>query len=66
MFLSALCPDPGIPTNGKIEAGSKFYDGEVVRFSCKPKFNLIGASVITCERGSWSSAIPVCKGKDRK
>ena len=60
-FLSAICPDPGVPVNGN-RIGNSFIDGQTVAFNCQPGYTLIGSQVLRCVAGNWDDDIPKCKG----
>ena len=58
----ADCSDPGTLTNGA-QVGSPTYEmGTTVSFQCDSGYSLIGASVLTCNGGSWSHERPTCSG----
>ena len=58
---TAVCPDPGVPSQGMRE-GDNFQDGETVTFDCKKKYDLLGNATIRCNGGVWNSDAPKCKG----
>ncbi|XP_039595033.1 CUB and sushi domain-containing protein 1-like [Polypterus senegalus] len=64
---SDVCPDPGIPENGK-RLGSDFQVGATVQFSCDDSYVLQGSKSITCQRvtdtlAAWSDHRPVCRAR---
>jgi len=56
----APCPDPGVPSNGS-RSGDDFRHAKSVDFTCKEKYELVGASTISCNNGKWTSKTPICK-----
>ncbi|XP_034622788.1 CUB and sushi domain-containing protein 1-like [Trachemys scripta elegans] len=65
--ISDMCPDPGIPENGK-RAGSDFRVGASVQFSCEDNYVLQGSKSITCQRvtdtlAAWSDHRPICRAR---
>ncbi|EGV97116.1 CUB and sushi domain-containing protein 1 [Cricetulus griseus] len=66
-LVSDMCPDPGIPDNGR-RAGSDFRVGASVQFSCEDNYVLQGAKGITCQRvtetlAAWSDHRPICRAR---
>ncbi|XP_073075332.1 CUB and sushi domain-containing protein 1 isoform X4 [Manis javanica] len=66
-LVSDMCPDPGIPENGR-RAGSDFRVGASVQFSCEDNYVLQGSKSITCQRvtdtlAAWSDHRPVCRAR---
>ncbi|XP_075058584.1 CUB and sushi domain-containing protein 1 [Mixophyes fleayi] len=62
-----MCPDPGIPDNGK-RAGFDFRVGANVQFSCDDNYVLQGSKSITCQRvtdtlAAWSDHRPICRAR---
>ncbi|XP_062852030.1 CUB and sushi domain-containing protein 1-like [Trichomycterus rosablanca] len=60
-----VCPDPGIPENGKW-IGSSFHVGASIQFSCDDSYVLQGSKSITCQRvtetlAAWSDHRPICR-----
>uniref|UniRef100_A0A671PAP2 CUB and sushi domain-containing protein 1-like n=1 Tax=Sinocyclocheilus anshuiensis TaxID=1608454 RepID=A0A671PAP2_9TELE len=60
-----ICPDPGIPENGK-RIGSSFQVGASIQFSCDDSYVLQGSKSITCQRvtetlAAWSDHRPICR-----
>uniref|UniRef100_A0AAX7VFF6 CUB and Sushi multiple domains 1 n=1 Tax=Astatotilapia calliptera TaxID=8154 RepID=A0AAX7VFF6_ASTCA len=60
-----VCPDPGVPENGK-RMGSTFQVGSSVQFSCDDSYVLQGSKSITCQRvtdtlAAWSDHRPICR-----
>ncbi|XP_048865206.1 CUB and sushi domain-containing protein 1-like isoform X4 [Brienomyrus brachyistius] len=60
-----LCPDPGIPENGK-RTGDDFQVGASIQFSCDDSYVLQGPKSITCQRVTetlvaWSDHRPTCR-----
>ncbi|XP_072565430.1 CUB and sushi domain-containing protein 1a isoform X1 [Paramormyrops kingsleyae] len=60
-----LCPDPGIPENGK-RTGADFQVGASIQFSCDDSYVLQGPKSITCQRVTetlvaWSDHRPTCR-----
>ncbi|XP_070532867.1 CUB and sushi domain-containing protein 1-like [Ptychodera flava] len=52
------CSDPGPLANG-YQTGS-FLDGGTLQFSCNSGYTLVGAAVVVCISGVWSTTIPTC------
>ncbi|XP_040823013.1 CUB and sushi domain-containing protein 1 [Ochotona curzoniae] len=66
-LVSDMCPDPGIPENGR-RAGSDFRVGASVQFSCEDNYVLQGSKSITCQRvtetlAAWSDHRPICRAR---
>uniref|UniRef100_A0A2K5JNE5 CUB and Sushi multiple domains 1 n=1 Tax=Colobus angolensis palliatus TaxID=336983 RepID=A0A2K5JNE5_COLAP len=67
-LVSDMCPDPGIPENGR-RAGSDFSRvGANVQFSCEDNYVLQGSKSITCQRvtetlAAWSDHRPICRAR---
>uniref|UniRef100_A0A5G2R948 CUB and Sushi multiple domains 1 n=1 Tax=Sus scrofa TaxID=9823 RepID=A0A5G2R948_PIG len=66
-LVSDMCPDPGIPENGR-RAGSDFRVGANVQFSCEDSYVLQGSKSITCQRvtetlAAWSDHRPICRAR---
>nr|XP_055205502.1 CUB and sushi domain-containing protein 1 isoform X1 [Gorilla gorilla gorilla] len=66
-LVSDMCPDPGIPENGR-RAGSDFRVGANVQFSCEDNYVLQGSKSITCQRvtetlAAWSDHRPICRAR---
>nr|XP_033812744.1 CUB and sushi domain-containing protein 2 [Geotrypetes seraphini] len=62
-----MCPDPGIPEQGK-RIGSDFRLGSSVQFTCTDGYDLQGSKSITCMKVSdmfaaWSDHRPVCRAR---
>ncbi|KAM9317096.1 CUB and sushi domain-containing protein 1 [Gastrophryne carolinensis] len=62
-----MCPDPGIPENGK-RLGFDFRVGANVQFSCDDNYVLQGSKSITCQRvtdtlAAWSDHRPICRAR---
>lgn len=57
------CSNPGDPAHGWAR-DRDFRHGRSVRFQCFRGYQIVGASSITCDDGSWDNRAPVCKGKD--
>ena len=57
----ASCRSPQVPVHGSI-SGTTFGHGGHVTFSCDDGFRLLGSTLIVCDNGRWSAAIPKCKG----
>ncbi|XP_056421688.1 CUB and sushi domain-containing protein 1 isoform X2 [Hyla sarda] len=62
-----MCPDPGIPDNGK-RSGFDFRVGANVQFSCDDNYVLQGSKSITCQRvtdtlAAWSDHRPICRAR---
>uniref|UniRef100_H2M2H5 CUB and Sushi multiple domains 1 n=1 Tax=Oryzias latipes TaxID=8090 RepID=H2M2H5_ORYLA len=60
-----VCPDPGIPENGK-RMSSSFQVGSSVQFSCDDNYVLYGSKSVTCQRvtdtlAAWSDHRPICR-----
>ena len=60
-YVSAPCPDPGIPKNGS-RIGNNFLSEHSVKFICDRGFELEGDETITCADGQWKGTKPKCKG----
>lgn len=60
-FASAVCSDPGIPSNGN-RIGDDFGDGQIVAYMCNVNFTLVGARTVFCLAGQWNATKPTCKG----
>lgn len=55
------CGDPGTPNGGIQVDGHGYGANSVVTFECNATHAvMVGAPVITCDDGIWSSSIPVC------
>ncbi|XP_075413304.1 CUB and sushi domain-containing protein 1 [Tenrec ecaudatus] len=66
-LVSDMCPDPGIPENGR-RTGSDFRVGANVQFSCEDSYVLQGSKSITCQRvtetlAAWSDHRPICRAR---
>ena len=61
IFNAVVCPDPGVPTNGK-RLNNNFREGETVIFGCNRDYDLVGNDAIRCEGGMWSGEVPKCRG----
>ncbi|XP_058522650.1 CUB and sushi domain-containing protein 1 [Ochotona princeps] len=66
-LVSDMCPDPGIPENGR-RTGSDFRVGASVQFSCEDNYVLQGSKSITCQRvtetlAAWSDHRPICRAR---
>ncbi|XP_023598845.1 CUB and sushi domain-containing protein 1-like [Trichechus manatus latirostris] len=66
-LVSDMCPDPGIPENGR-RAGSDFRVGANVQFSCEDSYVLQGSKSLTCQRvtetlAAWSDHRPICRAR---
>lgn len=61
LFNTAVCPNPGKPSNGE-RLNDNFREGETVSFKCSKDHDLVGNKTIRCEGGAWSGGIPECKG----
>nr|XP_033792232.1 CUB and sushi domain-containing protein 1 [Geotrypetes seraphini] len=64
---SDMCPDPGIPENGK-RTGFDFRVSASVQFSCDDNYVLQGSKSITCQRvtdtlAAWSDHRPTCRAR---
>uniref|UniRef100_A0A670YQB1 CUB and Sushi multiple domains 1 n=1 Tax=Pseudonaja textilis TaxID=8673 RepID=A0A670YQB1_PSETE len=64
---SDMCPDPGIPENGK-RAGLDFRVGANVHFTCDDNYVLQGTKSITCQKvtdtlAAWSDHRPICRAR---
>ncbi|MBN3309505.1 CSMD1 protein, partial [Amia calva] len=62
-----ICPDPGIPENGK-RIGSDFQVGASIQFLCDDSYVLQGSKSITCQRvtetlAAWSDHRPICRAR---
>uniref|UniRef100_A0A3P9H2P8 CUB and Sushi multiple domains 1 n=1 Tax=Oryzias latipes TaxID=8090 RepID=A0A3P9H2P8_ORYLA len=60
-----VCPDPGIPENGK-RMSSSFQVGSSIQFSCDDNYVLYGSKSVTCQRvtdtlAAWSDHRPICR-----
>jgi hypothetical protein len=63
ILIPGKCGGPGKPVNGFL-SDFDFYEGKVIKFSCKHGFDLIGSQTTQCLRtGRWSKQVPVCKSK---
>ena len=60
---TAVCADPGKPTNGK-RLDDNFQNGKTVIFKCNANYDLLGNHSIRCNGGVWSSDAPKCKGNN--
>lgn len=60
------CRNPGIPAFGVQVSQKEFYQaGEILHFSCRSGYKLIGEANIRCvpsRPSKWSHPPPVCKG----
>ncbi|XP_070562411.1 sushi, von Willebrand factor type A, EGF and pentraxin domain-containing protein 1-like [Ptychodera flava] len=57
------CTDPGTPEQGQ-QVGNITYPvctGTEITFDCDPLHELIGSPSTTCEEGSWSEEVPICR-----
>ncbi|XP_032960426.1 CUB and sushi domain-containing protein 1 [Rhinolophus ferrumequinum] len=66
-LVSDMCPDPGIPENGR-RTGTDFRVGANVQFSCEDSYVLQGSKSITCQRvtetlAAWSDHRPICRAR---
>ncbi|XP_022426555.1 CUB and sushi domain-containing protein 1 [Delphinapterus leucas] len=66
-LVSDMCPDPGIPENGR-RTGLDFRVGANVQFSCEDNYVLQGSKSITCQRvtetlAAWSDHRPICRAR---
>ncbi|XP_041921873.1 CUB and sushi domain-containing protein 1-like [Alosa sapidissima] len=60
-----ICPDPGIPENGR-RIGSDFQVGASIQFFCDDSYVLQGSKSIACQRvtetlAAWSDHRPICR-----
>ncbi|XP_041092685.1 complement factor B-like [Polyodon spathula] len=56
-----FCPNPGIPLGGQ-RIGSRFWEGQQVRYTCYRGLVLRGPEMRTCrEDGSWTGTEPRCE-----
>ena len=58
---SADCKDPGSPPNG-VRNGNHFGHGKQITFACVKGFMLVGSATSVCHKGTWTHALPSCKG----
>lgn len=58
---SADCKDPGSPPNG-VRSGNHFGHGKQITFACVKGFMLVGSATSVCHKGTWTHALPSCKG----
>ncbi|XP_035230598.1 serine protease 46-like, partial [Stegodyphus dumicola] len=59
------CPDPGVSVDGA-RKGSCCLVGDVVTYSCKKGFELVGTDTLAClTTGNWSSPRPLCRHYSR-
>ena len=56
-----MCPDPGVPVNGKL-LDKNFLEGGRVTFKCNSNHDLVGNDTIRCKGGMWSGEVPKCRG----
>ncbi|XP_038078003.1 uncharacterized protein LOC119745597 isoform X2 [Patiria miniata] len=54
------CGDPGTPAQGSQVGDPTYLMGTTVTFECDAGYDLVGASVISCEDGAWSRSTPTC------
>ncbi|XP_035677024.1 mucin-5AC-like [Branchiostoma floridae] len=59
------CPNLMAPLNGYLSLSGPHYQQDVVTFICKPGYELVGVSSVTCQATSigltWSNTVPTCK-----
>ncbi|XP_070570995.1 complement factor B-like isoform X1 [Ptychodera flava] len=61
---ASLCPNPGVPINGR-KIGRRYNYGNKVRFYCNRGYDLIGSSVREClVTGQWSGEEVTCEDPD--
>lgn len=60
-LFSADCKDPGSPPNG-VRSGNHFGHGKQITFACVKGFMLVGSATSICHKGTWTHALPSCKG----
>ncbi|XP_066294919.1 complement factor B-like [Branchiostoma lanceolatum] len=57
----SYCINPGVPING-VKEGTSYNKGDVVKFRCKPGYDLVGSEERECLRsGFWSGEQPTCE-----
>ena len=65
-ILTALCPILGNPTNGMVTLTGMSV-GDTANSICNDGYELIGASVLTCQNdGTWDNTPPVCQSAGGK
>ena len=61
--LAKSCGSPGQLRNGDVE-GTRYTYERVVKFTCRPGYELKGASYRRClENQKWTGDVPTCEGK---
>jgi len=51
------CPPLSSPENG---SAFQLSDGKTTVFTCETGYTIVGASVLHCTNGKWSSHVPKC------
>ena len=60
-ILSTGCPEPDIPTNGRVNTSEGVAVGHTIYYSCVDGYELVGQGERICEASSeWSGDPPVC------
>ncbi|NWZ25700.1 CFAH factor, partial [Asarcornis scutulata] len=61
------CEPPPEIAGGKVQGVKKprYLPGETAHYQCWQGFQMMGASTVTCQNGTWTER-PQCKGKGRK
>ncbi|XP_035223084.1 CUB and sushi domain-containing protein 3-like [Stegodyphus dumicola] len=55
------CPDPGVSVDGA-RKGNCCFVGDVLMYSCKEGFELVGIDTLVClPTGNWSAPRPLCR-----
>uniref|UniRef100_A0A914WZJ1 Uncharacterized protein n=1 Tax=Plectus sambesii TaxID=2011161 RepID=A0A914WZJ1_9BILA len=63
--IAISCPRIAAPMDGTMFVSqSEFIVGSTAWFACRPGFELIGSSVLSCQSDqTWSNSVPTCEAK---
>ena len=61
-MLCVLEKEKPCPPLSSLENGSAFQlaDGKTTVFTCETGYTIVGASILHCTNGNWSSHVPKC------
>ena len=63
MILLLLdCSNPKPVIKAIVDVPDSLTEGAKAKYTCPPRYKLVGNNILTCKNGKWTGVLPHCRG----